>query len=108
MLAPALYRSGSQATGQKGKTMIETQVEQASGHYPPRVGIIDCDVHPMPRNVDEIKSYLPMPWRDRYSAGGRGFFGNPVHGARLDSVPPGGGPTGSDPDFLRKQLIDEF
>src|SRR6266508_2300385 len=73
-----------------------------------RTGIIDCDVHPSPRSLDEIRSYLPMPWRDRYSGGGRGFFGNPIHGARLDSRAPDGGPPGSDPDFLRRQLIDEY
>ncbi|MDP9379807.1 MAG: hypothetical protein M3Q29_06580, partial [Chloroflexota bacterium] len=73
-----------------------------------RRGIVDCDVHPAPRSTDEIRSYMPMPWRDRYSGGGRGFFGNPVHGARLDSKPPDGAPPGSDPDFLRKQLIDEY
>jgi predicted TIM-barrel fold metal-dependent hydrolase len=73
-----------------------------------RIGIVDCDVHPSPPSNDEIKSYMPMPWRDRFKGGGRGFFGNPVHGARLDGVPPDGGPTGSDPDFLRKQLVDEF
>ncbi len=87
--------------------MIETKQRLADSHHV-RVGIVDCDVHPSPRSVDEIKQYLPMPWRDRYSGGGRGFFGNPVHGARLDSKPPTGGPPGSDPDFLRKQLIDEF
>ena len=73
-----------------------------------RTGIIDCDVHPIPQSTDEIRSYMPMPWRDRYSSGGRGFFNNPVHGMRLDSKPPNGGPTGSDPDFLRRQLIDEY
>src|SRR3712207_9141669 len=62
----------------------------------------------MPRGSDEIKTYLPMPFRDRYSGGGRGFFGNPVHGARLDSKPPGGGGPGTDPEFLRQQLIDEY
>jgi len=73
-----------------------------------RTGIVDCDVHVYPRGNDEIKSRLSMPWRDRYGGGGRGFFGNPVHGSRLDSNPPNGGPVGSDPDFLRKQLIDEY
>ena len=72
------------------------------------VGIVDCDVHVYPRNLDDIKAHLAMPWRDRYNGGGRGFFGNPVHGNRLDSVPPRGGPPGSDPDFLRQQLIDEY
>lgn len=81
-----------------------TELSAISG----RVGIVDCDVHPMPENMDEIRAYLPMPWRDRFSGGGRGFYGNPVHGSRLDSVPPGGGPAGSDPDFLRTQLIEEF
>ncbi len=88
--------------------MIETEAQQVVDTRAVRQGIIDCDVHPYPRSSDEIKHYLPMPWRDRYSGGGRGFFGNPVHGARLDSTPPDGGPTGSDPDFLRKQLIDEY
>ncbi len=55
--------------------MIETQ-EQAIGVQHARTGIVDCDVHPMPRGSDEIKTYLPMPWRDRYGGGGRGFFGN--------------------------------
>jgi hypothetical protein len=72
-----------------------------------RSGIIDCDMHPIPRSVDEIRSYMAMPWRDRYSGGGRGFFSNPVHGMRLDSKPPDG-PTGSGSDFLRHQLIDEY
>lgn len=71
-------------------------------------GIIDCDVHPSPRSTDEIRSYMSQPWKDRYHGSTRGFFGNPVHGARLDATPPGGGPTGSDPDFLREQLIDKY
>lgn len=85
--------------------MTETRPETKTER---RVGIVDCDVHVFPRNIDELKSYMPMPWRDRFKGGGRGFYGNPVHGSRLDSVPPEGGPAGSDPDFLRKQLIDEF
>ncbi|MEQ7129369.1 amidohydrolase family protein [Actinopolymorpha sp. B11F2] len=72
------------------------------------LGIVDCDVHPSPRSIDEIRQHLAQPWRDRYRGGGRGFFGNPVHGSRLDSTPPNGGPPGSDPWFLRKQLIEEY
>jgi predicted TIM-barrel fold metal-dependent hydrolase len=88
--------------------MVATTHETSPAASESRTGIVDCDVHPMPAHMDEIRAHLAMPWRDRFSGGGRGFFGNPVHGARLDSVPPGGGPTGSDPDFLRTQLIDEF
>lgn len=71
-------------------------------------GIIDCDVHPYPRNTEEIRSYMQQPWRGRYNGGGRGFYGNPVHGDRLDARPPQGGPSGSDPELLRRQLIDEY
>lgn len=70
--------------------------------------IIDCDVHPTPRSMDEIRSYMKQPWKDRYSGGGRGFYGNPLHGARLDAKPPNGGPIGSDPEFVRQQLIEEY
>jgi predicted TIM-barrel fold metal-dependent hydrolase len=73
-----------------------------------RQGLIDCDVHVYPRSLDEIRDYMPMPWRDRFRGGGRGFFGNPIHGSRLDAKPPSGDPAGSDPDFLREQLTDEF
>jgi predicted TIM-barrel fold metal-dependent hydrolase len=51
---------------------------------------------------------MQMPWSKRYRGGGRGFFDNPVHGSRLDAVPPDGGPSGSDPDFLRQQLLNTF
>ena len=55
-----------------------------------RTGIIDYDVHSGSKSAAEIKEDLPMPFRDRWNEGGGGFFGNPVHGARLDSNPPGG------------------
>ncbi|MCU6796538.1 amidohydrolase [Paenibacillus sp. WQ 127069] len=71
-------------------------------------GIVDCDVHVYPKHADELKQYMPQPWRDRYKPGGRGFYENPGHGSRLDAIPPGGGGTGTDPAFLRKQLIDEY
>jgi uncharacterized protein len=74
----------------------------------PRTGIVDVDVHPTPRDPDEIRQYMPMPYRRMYQGERRSFYNNPVHGSRLDSVPPGGGPKGSDPDFLRTQLIEEY
>src|SRR5262245_5994410 len=87
--------------------MIATHPQSATNQTS-RQGLIDCDVHVYPRNADEIRQYMEMPWRKRFGGGGRGFFDNPVHGARLDAVPPGGGPTGSDPDFLRQQLLESF
>jgi predicted TIM-barrel fold metal-dependent hydrolase len=73
-----------------------------------RQGLVDCDVHVFPKSMDEIRSYMSMPWRDRFRGGGRGFFGNPVHGNRQDAKPPSGLPDGADPDFLRTQLIDAY
>lgn len=50
-----------------------------------------------------------MPWRERFTGERRSFYLNPIHGnARLDSAPPGRGPAGCDPDFMREQLIDEY
>ncbi|MBO7743382.1 amidohydrolase [Paenibacillus sp. MWE-103] len=87
---------------------MEQQTETTIEPRKTRTGIIDCDVHPYPRNAEEIRSYMKQPWRERYNGGGRGFYGNPVHGDRLDARPPQGGPSGSDPELLRKQLIDEY
>jgi predicted TIM-barrel fold metal-dependent hydrolase len=75
---------------------------------PRRAGMVDVDVHPVPRSPDEIRSHMAMPWRDRYKGERRSFFLNPVHGSRLDSMPAGGGLAGSDPDLLREQLIDAY
>jgi predicted TIM-barrel fold metal-dependent hydrolase len=73
----------------------------------PRQGIIDADVHPVPVHPDDIRQYMEMPWRDRFAGEKRSFY-MPIHGTgRKDSVPPAG-PPGSDPDFLREQLIDEY
>ena len=88
--------------------MSQTVHQSQAATAPVRQGIIDCDVHPAPRSKEQIKDRLDKPWRDRWNGGGRGLFGNPVHGARLDSVPPAGGTPGSDPDFLRSQLIEEY
>lgn len=84
------------------------QRESVRSTATPRVGIVDVDVHPMPRSAEEIRGYLAMPWREMYSGERRAFYNNPVHGSRLDSAPPDGGPKGSDPDTMRRQLIDQY
>jgi predicted TIM-barrel fold metal-dependent hydrolase len=77
---------------------------------PARTSIIDTDVHVFPRHEEEITGRMDQPWRDRYTKMGRPFYMPvpPITGNRIDSTPPGGGAAGSDPDFLRKQLIDEY
>lgn len=88
--------------------MVAT-AEKMKDVQPSRQGIIDTDVHPIPRSDDEIRQYMKMPFRDAYHGARFGFaYQNPGHGHRLDARPPGGGVIGSDPDFVRKQLIDEY
>ncbi len=72
-----------------------------------RQGIIDCDVHARPRDYHELREYMQMPWRERFSGGGRRLYGNPVHGDRLDAKPTSG-TGGSDPELLREQLTDKY
>ncbi len=68
--------------------------------------MIDADVHVYPRSAEELRQYVAEPWRSRNwgQMTGRGAYNAPG-GNRLDSVPPGGGPAGSDPDFLWQQVF---
>jgi predicted TIM-barrel fold metal-dependent hydrolase len=84
------------------------QTAAAAAGAAKRTGIIDCDVHPDVRSPDEINDRMPEPFKGRFKRGGRGFFHNPVRATRRDSKPPRGGVPGSDPDFLRRQHLNEF
>lgn len=77
-----------------------------------RLPIIDCDVHNSFRSYTELHPYLPAVWRERVTERGfgqpsTGYF-SPVGIMRRDAIPPDGGPAGSDPDFLRTQLLDAY
>jgi predicted TIM-barrel fold metal-dependent hydrolase len=80
-----------------------------------RHGLVDCDVHPTLRSHDALKPYLAQRWHAEYEQfPGRESRGT-LAGARPgrsfnrdDAVPPGGGPPGSDYDFLREQLLDRW
>ncbi len=52
--------------------MIATQPKPANKSQTAREGIVDSDVHVFPHSLDEIRDYMPMPWRDRYRGGGVG------------------------------------
>lgn len=74
---------------------VETQVRH----------LIDTDIHVYPKSEDEVREYLAEPWRSRsFGPSGRPAYNAPG-GNRLDSMPPNGGPPGSDPDFLWKQVF---
>ena len=80
-------------------------------------GIIDCDIHPFPKE-GAIARYLPERWRRHVAKYGQMACG--VYAARgtyprfqpylsrRDSFPPSGGPPGSDVDFIRAQLLDAY
>ncbi len=76
--------------------------------------VIDCDIHNAAPKAEDINKYLSARWR-RYAEtiGGRGTSGAAypranLNAARTDSWPPSGKPPGSDLDFLRAQLLDEW
>jgi predicted TIM-barrel fold metal-dependent hydrolase len=85
-----------------------TAVAEVAGKMVP-VRIVDCDVHPQLRSGDDLLPFLPsrwahiarkdppLPWRI-----------NMINDARrVDSWPESGGPPGSDPAFMDKQLLGD-
>jgi predicted TIM-barrel fold metal-dependent hydrolase len=81
-----------------------------------KLGIIDCDIHPMLKTPDQLHAYLPEKWR-RYLDNTGHFLATPFSSAlpypkaspalsRRDSWPPAGGPPGCDLDFMREQHLD--
>lgn len=74
--------------------------------------IVDCDVHEMPVSIADLRPYLEPQWHSFLDSGWSApyFFSYAYpteHGfARADALPDNGGPAGSDPDLLRRQLLD--
>jgi len=75
--------------------------------------IIDCDVHPMIRDVTDAFAYMPARWRSHFQSqplkiSGRADdrYAHPSHPFRLDAVLPGDRTGGTDPKFVAKDLLD--
>ncbi len=83
---------------------------------PVMAGIVDCDIHPLPRSMGEVLQFLPERWRGYAAEYGMQmrapFPAASTHPrmtpftSRLDAWPPSGGPPGSDLDFMRAQHLD--
>jgi predicted TIM-barrel fold metal-dependent hydrolase len=97
--------------------MVETMHATTT---PPRaavaVTVVDADVHPVPRSSDELRDYMPEPWRSQEwpmrLVDGTGMntvalYTAPNKAQRLDSYAPSGGPPCSDPAFTEQQLFGE-
>jgi uncharacterized protein len=72
------------------------------------VGLVDTDVHPLPRCAEELHDHLAEPWRSRPA---QAFVDPKIYypwggGFRTDAVPETG-PPGSDPELTERQLFDE-
>lgn len=74
--------------------------------------IIDCDVHHTRRSKQELLSYLAEPWRTEVATYGERSIGAGTlvqeGGMRWDSRPPDGSPSGSDPEFMKEQLLNKY
>lgn len=68
--------------------------------------IIDCDVHVFPASDEEIKKFLPQPWKDRYHKLGR-TYNHPISANRHDALP-SINKAGTDPYYVRLQHVDEY
>lgn len=98
---------------------IETPVARTRREGPEAgQAIIDCDVHPaLPGGLATLYPLMPAAWRERFRtkaghlavAAPLGFrFEHPSgSAARMDARTPEGKPPGSDPDYLRKDLLDQ-
>jgi len=79
-----------------------------------RLAVIDCDIHNALPSETALLPYLPARWRRQYELFGlRGrqgaYYPRMVpHAARTDAWPPSGQPPGSDLEFLRGQLLDQY
>jgi predicted TIM-barrel fold metal-dependent hydrolase len=79
-------------------------------------GIVDCDIHPNMASDAELLPFMPRRWADHLRDYGplnhQGLAFALQHPrfnpgvARADSWPPGGGPPGSDLDFMRAHHLD--
>ena len=94
----------------------EIAKSEARSNRDGKLRIFDCDVHPVPRQgLSSLTLYLPRAWRqrfDRKQAMHDGLnvpirFKHPNGSVvRQDACAPDGGPSGSDPQYLVKDLLD--
>ena len=96
---------------------IETPASSITNSADADIKVIDCDVHPsLPGGLATLFPLMPKSWVERFKLKGGhlaaaaplGFrFEHPVgSAARHDARTPSGGPPGSDPEYMRRDLLD--
>ena len=91
--------------------------EQATDQAP-KLGLVDCDVHPYMRSPGDLDPYLSERWlkhRKTYRENVRRAFASTWvyprmenQGNRIDAMPADGTPAGSNLDLMREQLLDLY
>ena len=95
-----------------GSLLVESAPE--ARERPQKLAVIDADIHVSMPEDGTMERFLPPAWREHHrTIGLRGHLGSAYprivpNAARHDAWPPTGGPPGSDLDFLRRQLLDEW
>ena len=96
------------------RSVATTSKMVESREKPPRLDVIDCDIHNIIPSNEVLYKYLPERWRRHHRRFGlRGHLGGYypralMNAARHDAWPPSGLPAGSDLEFMRKQLLDAY
>jgi uncharacterized protein len=76
--------------------------------------LIDADVHNYPADMGDLTPYLSRRWQAYVAQSGMKVPAASMYpkvfaaAARRDAWPPNGKQPGSDPDFARQQLLDEY
>lgn len=74
---------------------------------PVDLSLIDCDVHQMWADPEEVVQHLPPHWQDRGIDVPTNPWPSPV-GLMRDDAHAAAGPAGSDPELMREQHIDPY
>ncbi|HUY25033.1 MAG TPA: amidohydrolase family protein [Candidatus Saccharimonadales bacterium] len=78
--------------------------------------IVDCDVHPLATDgLNSVYPYMSRAWRRRFSEKGATVqsplnvrFSHPTGAIRPDATTPSGRTGGSEPEFMREDLLERF
>lgn len=84
-----------------------------------RVRVVDCDLHPRTRSVEDLRPYMTAQWWEHFRTYGmrrrHGYVrghpypkSQPADGMRRDSFPADGSPPGSSLEFMREQHLDAY
>jgi len=84
-----------------------------------RLGLVDCDIHPRFRSIEDYKPFMSARWWEYWMTYGarrrqglaRGHNypkAQPADGMRRDAWAPDGSVPGSSLDFMRKQYLDPY